>query len=199
MYNSNKPNIDELPSSKQLIKSTVIAFGVAIAILFAAVLPAEYGIDPTGVGRILGLTKMGEIKTSLSEEQSSEAQVPVDVHTVQEPVKDPVASVATQKESIEITLAPGEAAEVKMSMNKGDSVTYLWKTQGGPVNHDTHGENDQGESAKYSRGRQVTTDQGTLVAQFDGKHGWFWRNRTDAAVKVVLQVQGIYQGLKRVL
>ena len=36
------------------------------------VLPAEYGIDPTGVGRALGLTQMGEIKVQLAEEAKIE-------------------------------------------------------------------------------------------------------------------------------
>ena len=62
MPNSNIPSGAELPSTKRLIKSTVMAVLVAILFLLVAILPAEYGIDPTGVGKILGLTKMGEIK-----------------------------------------------------------------------------------------------------------------------------------------
>ena len=72
MYNAHKPNADELPSSAQLLKSTFIALGVAAAILVTAILPAEYGIDPTGVGKVLGLTEMGEIKTQLAEEADAD-------------------------------------------------------------------------------------------------------------------------------
>ena len=68
MYNTDLPTREELPSSKQLIRSTLIAAGVAIALLITIVLPAEYGTDPSGVGNLLGLTKMGEIKVSLAEE-----------------------------------------------------------------------------------------------------------------------------------
>ena len=68
MYNSDTPIRAELPTSAQLLKSTIIAVVSAIAILVAVVLPSEYGIDPTGVGRVLGLTDMGEIKTQLAEE-----------------------------------------------------------------------------------------------------------------------------------
>ncbi|HYW14589.1 MAG TPA: hypothetical protein VE891_00355 [Allosphingosinicella sp.] len=50
------PAIDELPSKRQLNRATLIAAGVAAAILVTTVLPAEYGVDPTGVGRVLGLT-----------------------------------------------------------------------------------------------------------------------------------------------
>ena len=56
MFNAEKPSLDELPSSKQLIRSTVIAGASAVAILVTVVLPAEYGIDPTGLGRAIGLS-----------------------------------------------------------------------------------------------------------------------------------------------
>ena len=62
MFNANKPSLDQLPTTTQLIKSTIIAGLSALAILLTVILPAEYGIDPTGIGRGLGLTEMGEIK-----------------------------------------------------------------------------------------------------------------------------------------
>ena len=73
MYNADKPSADELPSSGQLLRSTAIALVVAAVLLVTVVLPAEYGIDPTGAGRILGLTEMGEIKTQLAEEAAADA------------------------------------------------------------------------------------------------------------------------------
>ena len=48
-----------------LIRSTLIAAGAAGAILVLFWLPAEYGIDPTGVGALTGLTEMGEIKQQI--------------------------------------------------------------------------------------------------------------------------------------
>lgn len=68
MFNAEKPSLEELPSSAQLIRSTIIAAVSAVAILVTVVLPAEYGIDPTGLGRLTGLAEMGEIKQELAEE-----------------------------------------------------------------------------------------------------------------------------------
>jgi len=79
MYNSNIPNADQLPSSKQLLLSTLAAAVVAGVLLITVVLPAEYAIDPTGIGKSLGLAQMGEIKTSLAREsgaQEAKAQKP---------------------------------------------------------------------------------------------------------------------------
>ena len=64
-HNFDRPLPEDLPSTKQLLLSTLIAFIAAGVVLIATVLPAEYGIDPTGVGKILGLQKMGEIKVQL--------------------------------------------------------------------------------------------------------------------------------------
>ena len=51
MYNSNIPSQQELPSIGKLIRSTIIAAVVAAVIQVTVVLPAEYGIDPTGIGK----------------------------------------------------------------------------------------------------------------------------------------------------
>jgi len=63
------------PTSRQLLRSSAIAAAAAILILATVVLPAEYGIDPTGAGRVLGLTRMGEIKLRLAREAAADAAV----------------------------------------------------------------------------------------------------------------------------
>ncbi len=73
------PSSSDLPSGEQLVRSTVIAAAVAAVLLVVAVLPAEYGVDPTGIGRLLGLTPMGELKVQLAREaagHSSPGQLP---------------------------------------------------------------------------------------------------------------------------
>jgi hypothetical protein len=43
---------------------------------------------------------------------------------------------------------------------------------------------------------QTEHDAGELVAVFDGKHGWFWRNRSggQVAVPVIVATLGNYLG-----
>ena len=81
MYNTDLPTRAELPSTGKLLRSTGVAALVAAGLLVTTILPAEYGIDPTGVGRALGLTGMGEIKVALAAEsqagQLSPAVAPV--------------------------------------------------------------------------------------------------------------------------
>jgi hypothetical protein len=60
------------PDARKLMRSTLIAAAVALVLLITVVLPAEYGIDPTRIGRVLGLTQMGEIKVRLAREAAAD-------------------------------------------------------------------------------------------------------------------------------
>lgn len=216
MYNTELPNRSELPSSKQLLVSTVIALIVAAVLLVTIVLPAEYGIDPTRIGRVLGLTQMGEIKTTLAAEAGADRQaatvqpaaVPAAQPTVPPKAVSPneantapavsTATAAGKSDEMTVTLKPGEAAEIKLDMAKGAKVKYEWTATGGVVNHDTHGDNPQKQFISYKKGAGVASDAGDLVADFDGSHGWFWRNRGQTDVTVTIKANGVYQTMKRV-
>lgn len=71
MYNTDFPDRADLPSSEKLVFSTIIAGIIALVILVTIVLPSEYGFDVTGIGRVTGLTQMGEIKMQLAEEAAA--------------------------------------------------------------------------------------------------------------------------------
>ena len=228
MYNTDLPTRAELPSTKQLLRSTVIALISAIILLVGVVLPAEYAIDPTGLGRVMGLTDMGEIKAQLVQEAiEDEANTAANSTTATQASSPqasiaPVAAVATVtvseaastalaipaepvaeaveawRDTVLITLKPGQGAEVKLVMQQGETAHFNWITQGGPVNFDTHGD-AKGNSISYEKGRGVATDEGELVAAFTGNHGWFFRNRNDKDVNVVLKTKGSYEEIKGVL
>ena len=201
MYKENLPNQNELPTSRQLAISTFVALVTAAALLVTVVLPAEYGIDPTGVGRALGLTQMGEIKVQLAEEAKIETAEMAELQ--EEPMEmsliSPQPTQAIAEESISIMLAPGEAAEVKLTMIKLARATYSWTVDTGHVNFDTHGDNADIGYHNYSKAKAVSADEGELIAAFDGSHGWFWRNRSNETVNVTLNVSGEFTAMKRVL
>ena len=72
----NKPHQQieiEIPSGRRLLESIFLAAFAAAAILVTIILPAERAIDPTGIGRVLGLTEMGKIKKRRLEEGMREA------------------------------------------------------------------------------------------------------------------------------
>lgn len=218
MYNSDLPSRAELPTSQQLRKSTFIAAIASLVILITVVLPSEYSIDPTGIGRAMGLTQMGEIKAQLAEEAAADAKAAAmslsqpQVVTQPTPIQQPTPIAANppaiapsninpalqnRTDQLSITLAPGQGTEVKMVMKAGAQANFSWTANGSILNYDTHGDGG-GQSVSYEKGRGVASDNGTLVAAFDGNHGWFWRNRTEQDVTVTLNTQGDYVELNHI-
>lgn len=204
MFNSKKPTLEELPTSAQLLRSTVIAAVSAVAILVTVVLPAEYGIDPTRIGGVLGLAEMGEIKAQLAEEAEADRQMDAagdDQSSLVNEIFGLLVGTAhaqeaeTWRDETTFKLAPGASAEWKLVMQEGQSAEYRMFVEGGRVNFDLHGHGD-GQSVTYEKGRGSTGDEGRIVAAFGGEHGWFWRNRDDSDVTVTVQVRGDYAEFK---
>lgn len=207
MYNTNIPTDRELPSTGKLIKSTVLAAVTAAALLVTVVMPAEYGIDPTGVGKVIGLKKMGEIKMSLAKEAAAEQQA-AEMAVSTQPVAEAVVAAAPEPAAVEpvvamrtdemkITLAPDEGTEVKVTMAKGKKVEYVWETSGGKANFDVHADSKELDIDYhgYEKGAEQKKE-GVIEAAFDGKHGWFWRNRTSETITVTLKTNGEYTDIK---
>jgi hypothetical protein len=204
MYNTDMPTRADLPTSAKLIRSTLIAIVTAIAVLITIVLPAEYGVDPTGIGKALGLKAMGDIKTQLAAEALADAKAdalaaaPAAVQATQ-----PVAGTAepnVKGAEVIVTLPPGTGTEVKMEMESGAKVTYAWQSNGGKVNHDTHGEPLNGPANtfhRYLKENDVTGHSGELTAQFAGSHGWYWRNLGTEPVTITVKVSGEFKNLKQ--
>ena len=205
----------DVPSSRTLLRSTLIAAAVALVLLITVVMPAEYGVDPTGIGRLLGLKEMGEIKVALAREAATADSIevatagataaPASTSPATAPTAGPSgapAGAASRDTSIrshvtEIVLRPNEGKEIKLLMRKDARVTYSWSTDRGVVNYDTHADAPGIDYHGYAKGTAKPSDEGVLVAAFDGMHGWFWRNRGTEVVTVTLRTTGKYEELKR--
>lgn len=200
------PPPSEQRSAGTLLRSTLIALGAASLILVTFVLPAEYGVDPTGIGRVLGLKEMGEIKMRLAREAAADAAADSAAATAGAPPPQAPATAAPARDSARrdvrtIALDPGQGREFKLTMTKDARVSYHWATDRGVVNYDTHGDPvpmPKGFYHGYGKGQGKTADSGVLVAAFDGIHGWFWRNRGREPVTVTLRVTGDYLELKEI-
>lgn len=205
MYNANKPDASELPSTGRLLKSTGIAVAVASALLVTVVLPAEYGVDPTRIGSLLGLTEMGRIKMQLAAEAEAEeaaappAAAPAPAASAASTAAPTTAGApAARTDETVLTLAPDEGAEIKLVMEEGASVRYVWSSSGGRINYDIHADRPGTPYHGYGKGSS-RREEGELVAAFTGSHGWFWRNRSGEPVTITLRTTGAYSEVKRVV
>ncbi len=202
MHNAPKPNIEDLPTKAQLRRSTILAAIGAVAIGVMVYLPAEYGTDPTGIGSILGLTEMGEIKQQLAAEAAADEALHGgdDSSSLMDDIFGLFVSTADAQEAwqdeITFTLAPGEFTEIKATMQEGATMNYAWVATGGRINFDLHA-HAGGEEVTYEKGRGQTSGEGSFETPFAGDHGWFWRNRDDANITVTLQLRGDYSEIVR--
>ncbi|MFK7758940.1 MAG: transmembrane anchor protein [Phycisphaerales bacterium] len=167
-------------------------------ILFTLVLPAEYGIDPTGIGKLTGLQRMGEIKSALASEaeQQGDAEVEgaLDLNTSTDQEELPTLT-GTQSHEMSVTLQPNQSTEIKLSMTKGDEAEFTWSSPDGSVFYDLHGDSSEISYHIYEKGTD-STKSGILIAEFDGNHGWYWKNRTPNTVTITLNTNGRYQDIK---
>lgn len=171
-----------LPTLGQLHRATVAAILATILLGVTTVLPAEWGLDPTGVGTVLGLTAMGELKTS--EAPTTLAPQPYSEHD----------------DETRMTLRVNEGAEIKADIRSGATLVYDWATVGGEVLYfDFHGEPEGAAPEVFTSFETGTraAASGTFDAPFTGSHGWYWKNKTDAPVTVVLKTRGVYRDLGR--
>lgn len=171
MNSATTSNRAELPSSKQLVRSTLLAAGVAGLVLCSTILPMEYGIDPTGLGALTGSLAIGEMKI-------------------------PLENFPDRTDAMSVTLKPGHAVEIKLRMKKGAKASFAWEVKGGALNFNSHGEGPGDAFKRYKRGEAVSSDKGVLEAAFYGQHGWFWRNGGNNAVTVKLRTTGNYADIK---
>jgi len=221
MSNVNKTEENQLPSSIQLLKSTAIAAVIAMLLLIVIVMPAEYGIDPSGIGSVTGLKRMGEIKVLLAEESEQNEQALLGVIDAQSEnsvtsetllespainpsslsvatVQEPQSASGDRSDEMQVTLTPNASTEIKVTLAKGKAVQYAWESNGGAVNFDTHGDSAALEIDYFSYEKGTEQSQsGVVEAAFDGNHGWYWRNRTDSAVTITLRTNGEYTDIKQ--
>jgi hypothetical protein len=193
---------------------------VATVLLFTVVLPAEYGYDPTRIGSALGLTAMSG-KSSVRGGEQSLDEVIDDLLTANDslatqtgtspdqpialpnPAISQIEATPPKSETVRIQLGYDESTEVKVEMAKAKAILYSWKVNGGEVYVDFHGHDPakgnsfwvRYEEAGKEEGEGVTGRSGSLVAPFDGQHGWYFLNLAQGPITIDLTVTGYFDRL----
>ena len=166
------------PSRTQIARATGVAIAVAAVLLVTAVLPAEYGVDPLGTGKALGLIDLfGASEPSPPPPVITEAEPPARVY---------------KTESTSFTLRPSQSFEYKYRLEKDRGMVYAWKATG-KVKYEFHGEPDDSRLKVHSYDKQENDyASGTLIAPFTGIHGWYWENASDDDLTITLTTSGFY-------
>ena len=199
----------QIVGKKQIIKAVLFALILSILILVSAVLPAEYGIDPIGTGKLFGFSKLHISEDTATElETTSQKVYPLikmekagSGPEVKRPVEAdnpiPEKQYAEREDTVEVIVPAGKGIEYKTYMLKGGKMKYEWKTNNGTVYLDFHGEVKQAKAVNdvYFESYTLAYSNnmvGTFYAPFEGKHGWFFRNNENKDIVVTLKLKGQY-------
>ncbi len=171
-----------IQTTRTLIKSLVAALSLAIVVFVTIVLPAEYNIDPTGIGARLGLTVLATAATEPT------------------PAVFTAANASAREDQTTVTIPANNGVEYKFHLPQYGKLSYEWSSAANVLYFDLHGEPDGNttgyfESYASANGSEM---KGSLTAPFAGAHGWYWSNSSNADVIVTLKTQGDYTiiGLK---
>jgi len=175
-------------SGKKLLIGSAAAITVAAVALVVFVLPAEYGIDPTGAGRALGLTK-------LAEPQMNEEQIRGARRTGVLTLSDQPLQRDQWDDEWQVVLGPYEGIELKYTLDEGGAMDFEWEATD-TVEYDLHSHPFEGgteltESYAVDEGERM---QGRYVAAFTGLHGWYWQNRNLEDVTLTVRAAGPIRG-----
>lgn len=164
------------PERRTLLKATALALVVAGVVLVVAVLPAEYGVDPTGLGEALGLTRLS----------GGEAPQGPLVRVGGEPFQVAEANV---------TVPGDDGIEWKLEVEESAPLVFAWTANGSALYTDLHGEPRDAPEGEFTSWRQETTSNqsGDMRAPFAGTVGWYWENRDPDPVTVEVRVAGVFE------
>ncbi|MEO8308796.1 MAG: hypothetical protein ABI616_12230 [Pseudomonadota bacterium] len=194
------------PSTRRLVASVAAALLAALIILVLFVLPAEYSVDPTGLGRRMGLTEISkpgrilQIKDVIGgNEKIREIAVPDPGKPT--PLPNPAVAqlknVEAQTRTITVHLKPDGETEIKAIMDPAQVILYSWKSDG-EVYTDFHGHDPSaGEGfVRYEEQQSGHEGHGSLVAPFSGEHGWYWLSLSDKPITITLKITGYFRDIK---
>ena len=172
-------------TNSALLKYTIFSIVFAAFTLLIIILPAEYDIDPTGIGHELGLTVFHQGNDENADQ-----------------LLTPEASKKSKgaSETIEVLVPAGRGVEYKFIMAQYQKLEYEWITDGSALYFDLHGE-PEGDKTGYFESYAIATlseMKGSFTAPFAGSQGWYWKNTSNSPVIVQLIVKGEYSkhGLK---
>ena len=181
--------IVNVPTTATLVKTTFAAILVATILLFTTILPAEYGVDPMGTGRVLGLTAISSPPMEQSAPTAT-AGAPL-VPTPLGPIGQYPAEFKV--DTSEIVVDPYQFVEYKYRLEQGATMLFAWSANLAPI-YDFHADPDgtpAPEPVSFDKASKRQAS-GSFVAPFTGIHGWFWENPGGDTLRISLTTAGFY-------
>ncbi len=195
------------PSTATKLGIVTVAAG---ALLVAFVLPAEYGIDPTGIGKLTGITALsGPAVPGAGEDFGQTLNFNVEEYDVAaEEINQSIRGLIDlqdapfKSETILLEIDDFGELEHKFIMDQDATLVYSWKVldaQGDGVFYEFHGHPSSADAPNYPEGFEQayskgegTGQNGSFTTPFPGYHGWYFMNLEEGPIQIELTVSGYY-------
>ena len=171
-------------------------------------LPAEFGLDYTGFGRLTGLTSLARAKAAAAMPAAAvvASSAPVDADASGKAPPIAVWQIAHpgkyEVRTYEVPMKGEEEFEYKAHLARGEPLLYSWRVkEGSAVYFEFHGQPSEGTWPKdyyesYEKG-EGAGGSGSMIAPFTGDHGWYWLNLSDKPVTIIVELAGYYEKFSR--
>lgn len=107
-----------------------------------------------------------------------------------------------QEGEYEILVLARSALEYKLGMDEGDAISYAWDVDmeraellTTEFHGHTHRVGEEPGTVMFYKIHQDGEGQGSLIAPFDGIHGWYFNNQSEQDISIQLRVAGFYEVL----
>lgn len=197
----------------KIMRLLLISLILGAVVLVVAVMPAEYGVDPLGVGKVCGFNKLYAAEKTIAEdikvevekvkkypfitmeEAGSKPSIPVP-QEANNPA--PKKQYAEREDEVEVSVPAGKGIEYKFDVLKYGKVKYEWSTGDNTVFFDFHGEVKEKKPVHPVFYESYTVAYsnnmvGTFTSPFEGKHGWYFKNLGDKDIVVKIRLKGQYR------
>jgi hypothetical protein len=105
-------------------------------------------------------------------------------------------------DSVDVPVGPnGGEIEYMVNMKQGEAVVYSWRaleiSDAQRLTSEFHGHTDRAPGTTgtlvFYRKATGASESGSLIAPFDGTHGWYLKNDTASPIVVRLTIAGFYE------
>ncbi|MGO4908352.1 hypothetical protein ACEN2J_08480 [Pseudorhodobacter sp. W20_MBD10_FR17] len=181
------------------------------ALLTFFVLPAEYGIDPTGGGRAMGITALsGLVSPAAAADFGQNLSFNIEKYDLDAAVLNQsirgllnLQDAPFKSETITIDIEDLGEVEHKFIMKQDETLLYSWRVlnaTGQGVYYDFHGHPSSADAPSYPAGFEQAYSKGEGVGQsgaftapFPGYHGFYFMNLEEGPIQIELTISGFFE------
>jgi hypothetical protein len=202
MNNQRQPSNPKNFSILWLMLTAVLSTTLVLLVLFSGLLPVHLSFDAQQLAG--GQPKNTGTATTSTDANQAKSNNPV-VATTQPsanpaPPPDVISPIPSdilkpdQQNTVTLIIPPKQNLSYHIAMERDYALKYTWHTDGKPLYSEFRGERTDGKATLFKNFSKITSNKasGLFIVPFIGNFSWYWDNKTDKPITVLLSMKGAY-------